>query len=74
MALAIALGLPGAALAQAAPSNTTVTATPREPNSVSEIVVTARRLNAARATIQAADWRFGLYGDRPGHPDHARRR
>jgi outer membrane receptor protein involved in Fe transport len=54
-ALAFALGLPAVAVAQAAPSNITVTATPRAaggPSSVSEIVVTARRLNAARATIQ----------------------
>ena len=54
MALAIAFGLPGAALAQAvrpptAPSTDAPVSTHK---TVSEIVVTARRLNAARATIQ----------------------
>jgi hypothetical protein len=54
-AFALAAGAPTHALAQAAPSNITVTATPRPtggPSSVSEIVVTARRLNEARASIQ----------------------
>jgi outer membrane receptor for ferrienterochelin and colicins len=54
MALAIALGLPAVALAQVAsppPAPATETSAPAR-NTVSEIVVTARRLNAARASIQ----------------------